>query len=159
MKSDKHDYIFDVSLQECGMCDVKGKILRKIQISENKSLYSFAKTITQAFGFSFDHCFGFYDNLKNDHESKNAYELFVDIGEEATVPMANGVKNIKVSKAFKNPGEKMLFVFDYGDDWHFIVELKEKKVVKERNIKPAILESIGGAPKQYPPCEDEIVLH
>lgn len=159
MKLKKHDYIFEVSLQECGAYDVKGKVLRKIQISENKSLYSFAEAITQAFSFNFDHCFGFYDNLKNDHESKNAYELFVDIGEEPTVPMANGVKNTKISKAFKNPGEKMLFVFDYGDDWHFIVELKEKKVVKERNIKPATLESIGDAPEQYPPCEEEIVLH
>jgi len=159
MKSDKHDYIFDVSMQECGAYGVKGKVLRRIQISENKSLYSFAKAITQAFGFYFDHCFGFYDNIKNNHESNIVYELFVDIGEEPTAPMAKGVKNTKIRQAFKSPGEKMLFVFDYGDDWHFVVEVKEVKAVKERNIKPVVLESIGDAPEQYPPCEDEIVLH
>ena len=159
MKPKKHDYIFEVSLQECGAYDVNGRILRKIQISENKSLYSFAKIITQAFGFSFDHCFGFYDNLKKDSESKKAYELFVDIGEEPLTPASKGVKNTKIAQAFHDPGEKMLFVFDYGDDWHFIVELKEVRDVKERNIKPVILESIGSAPEQYPPCKDEIVLH
>ena len=35
MRSKKHDYIFEVSLQECGAYDVKNRILRKIQISEN----------------------------------------------------------------------------------------------------------------------------
>lgn len=159
MKPKKHDYIFEVSLKECGMYDVKGRAIRKVQISENKSLYSFAKTITQAFGFYFDHCFGFYDNLQKDSESKRAYELFVDIGEEPLTSVSKGVKNTKISQAFHNPGEKMLFVFDYGDDWHFIVELKEKIEVKERNIKPVILESIGPAPEQYPPCEDDIVLN
>lgn len=159
MKIKKYDYVFEVFLQECGAYDIKDKILRKIQISGNRSLYSFAKVITKAFGFYFDHPFGFYDDLKSYCDSKMKYELFVDIGEEPLSPTSMGVEHVKISKAFQNIGEKKLFLFDYGDGWHFIVELKEKKEVEERNIKPIILEIIGKAPEQYPPCEEEFLLH
>lgn len=145
MKSQKTDYIFDVRFEDC---------LRKIQIGGEKSLYHFAEVIVQAFEFDFDHCFGFYDNFKKYHDSKKAYELFPDIGEEPLFPAVKGVKKTKISKVFQSPGEKMLFLFDYGDGWHFSVELKEIKNV-EKNGKPAILENIGKAPEQYPACEEE----
>lgn len=143
-------FIFDVWLER-----EKGeKILRRIQIAESKSLYNFAKVITQAFGFYFDHCFGFYDNLQRYHNSQKAYELFVDIGEEPLRPGTKGVKKTRIIQAFKTPGDKMLFLFDYGDGWYFTVELKEIRQAEKWDLKPKILESIGKAPVQYPPCED-----
>ena len=54
-----------------------------------------------------------------------------------------------------NAGETMLFLFDYGDEWRFQVELKEIRKADKSNLKQVILESIGKAPIQYPPCEDE----
>ncbi len=48
----------------------------------------------------------------------------------------------------------MIFLFDYGDGWHFFVELKEVKRAEDWDLKPVVLESIGQAPPQYPPCED-----
>ena len=146
MKSQKTDYIFDIQFEDC---------LRKIQIGGDKTLYKFAEVIVGAFGFDFDHCFGFYDNFKRYHDSKKAYELFVDIGEEAVTPTAKGVEKTKIAQAFQNPGEKMLFLFDYGDEWHFTVELKEIKNAEKQNGKPVILKSIGKAPEQYPACEGE----
>ncbi len=149
-------YIFDIWIEDCGAYDIKEKISRKIQIAGTKSLYNFAKVITQAFGFYFDHCFGFYDNFQKYHDSKMSYELFVDIGEAPLTPIAKGVKKTQIRQAFKNPGEKMLFLFDYGDGWRFAVELKEVRNAQKWDIKPVILESIGKAPLQYPPCEDEL---
>lgn len=145
MKSKKTDYIFDVRFEDC---------LRKIQIGGDKTLYHFAEAIIKAFDFDFDHCFGFYDNFRYPGSEKS-YELFVDIGEEPVTPSAKGVKKTKVSQAFQNPGEKMVFLFDYGDEWHFSVELKEIKDAGKGSSKPVILESIGKAPEQYPPCEEE----
>ena len=142
-------FIFDVWLEW-----VKGeKILRKIQIAETKSLYNFAKAITQAFDFYFDHCFAFYENMKANPPSGKVYELFVDIGEEPTAPGAKGVKKVKINQAFKSPGEKMTFFFDYGDSWKFFVELKEIKQAEKWDLKPVVLESIGKAPEQYPISE------
>lgn len=50
----------------------------------------------------------------------------------------------------------MIFLFDYGDGWQFTVELKERRNAEKWDLKPVILERIGKAPLQYPPCEDEI---
>jgi hypothetical protein len=51
----------------------------------------------------------------------------------------------------------MLFLFDYGDEWRFKVELLRlgEKVPKARY--PKVLASVGQAPPQYPePDEDEL---
>src|SRR3989338_8088590 len=117
-------YVFDVRLEECGMYETVNKAVRKIKISGSRSLYELARTITKAFGFSFDHAFGFYDCFGDLREAKKVFELFVDAGEEAS-PAAQGVKKTKVSQVFMKPGERMLFLFDYGDEWRFSVELKE----------------------------------
>lgn len=147
-------FIFNVWISGSGGADdFKSNILRKIQIPGTKSLYSFARTITQAFEFYFDHCFGFYDNFERTHDSKKAYELFTDIGEDPT-PGAKSVKSTKIAQAFKNPGDKMLFLFDYGDGWRFAVKLKEIRQSENQGSKPVILEKTGKAPLQYPPCKD-----
>lgn len=148
-------YVFDVWIEDCGAYDIKERVLRRIQIAESKPLYNFAKVIVESFGFSFDHCFGFYDNFQRYPDSKKAFELFPDIGEEPGSPTTKGVKRTRISTAFKNPGEKMLFLFDYGDGWRFTVELKWITNAERWDLKPVVLESIGKAPEQYPPCEDE----
>lgn len=42
------------------------------------------------------------------------------------------------------------------DGWQFNVELQEKRNAEKWDLKPVILESIGKAPLQYPPCDDEL---
>ena len=61
-----------------------------------------------------------------------------------------------ITQAFKSSGEKMIFFFDYGDSWQFEVELKEIKTAGGKDPKAVVLEKIGEAPLQYPPCEDEV---
>ncbi|MFA4888750.1 MAG: hypothetical protein WC628_04155 [Candidatus Omnitrophota bacterium] len=137
------------------MCEIPHKAMRKIKIAGSRSLYNFARVITKAFDFSFDHAFGFYDSFGSLRNAKMVYELFVDAGEEAISPTAQGVKKTKISQAFIKPDEKMLFLFDYGDEWRFTVELKEIRKTEEKESEPVILESVGKAPVQYLPCEEE----
>ncbi len=132
------------------------KIMRTITVSGKKSLYQFAGAIVKSFGFFFDHCFAFYGDV-NKHpvsEQKEIYELFVDIGEEPTAPHAKGVKKIKIEKVFTAVGKTMLFMFDYGDDWRFGVTLKEIRSNVDGEKLPKVLNSIGKAPMQYPPCKE-----
>jgi len=125
---------------------VKGQPFRVLEIHGDFTLYSLAKAIVDSFGFYFDHPFGFYDNIKKWSNSNEGYELFADIGEESEF---KGVKRTKISKAFDQIEKKMLFLFDYGDEWHFIVELKGIELSKEGERYPFVAESIGGAPSQY----------
>lgn len=147
-------YIFDVWIEKKGGILFPKEVRRKICLPGSKNLYSFARVITKAFGFYFDHCFGYYDNFQRYHDSQRSYELFVDIGEEPLSPMTKGVKKTRIYQVFKNPQDKMLFLFDYGDNWHFGIELKEIKPMDKWNLAPVVLESSGEAPPQYPSYEE-----
>lgn len=142
--------VFEVSMDERRD---KDHCIREISILGSQSLYNFAEAIVKSFDFYFDHCFGFYDNLKSHTRSKVGYELFPDIGEEP-FRGSKGVKKTKVSEAFRNIGDKMLFFFDYGDSWHFIVELKELREAAVGSLFPVLSNSIGEPPLQYPPIEE-----
>jgi hypothetical protein len=131
---------------------LRPKIYRHIEIASTSSLYSLAQAIVRS--FDFDHAFGFYSKLKeNIYDSPVRYELFVDIGEGEGD--ARSVKRTRIIKAFPSVGTKMRFLFDYGDEWEFLVELVERKP-KELKVKlPRLLISAGKAPAQYPDPEDE----
>ena len=66
-------------------------------------------------------------------------------------PTTKGVKGTKLQSVFKRPGDKMMFLFDYGDGWRFVVELKDIQRAERWDLKPIILERVGKAPLQYPP--------
>jgi len=143
-------YVFEVFYE-----NVEGeKAIRIIQIDGNATLYNFAKIITEAFEFDFDHCFGFYSDFKRYGKSEESYELFKDAGEPCA-ENAKGVKKTHVSEAYPVIGKKLLFLFDYGDEWHFTVKLKEIKEFEGTKVKPAVIESIGKASEQYPDVEQD----
>lgn len=144
-------YVFDIWVKDEEKAPHKP--LRKIGISGTTSLYNFAGTIVKAFGFYFDHPFGFYSNMVSINDSSVGSELFADIGEEPLRQHFKGVKKTRISEAFSTIGTKMLFFFDYGDEWHFIIELKEIRDALPNKSLPVLLESKGKAPIQYPPCE------
>lgn len=131
----------------------KDSIYQIIGIQNNRSLSSLAKIIVSSFGFDFDHCYGFYDNLKRPFDSKEMYELFTDINEEPTEG-ALGVEHVRISRAFNKVGKKLLFLFDYGDNWYFTVELLEIKEIGGSAKYPKITKRVGKAPEQYPPLDD-----
>lgn len=132
----------------------QSSIYRDIEIEARKSLYRLAEAIVSAFGFDFDHAFGFYTGLTPATRRKPpAYELFADMGDAD--PGVRGVKRTKIAEAFPAVGHTMLFLFDYGDEWHFRVKLQklDKKLAKVRY--PRVVASGGEAPPQYPdPDED-----
>ena len=151
VKRQEKVFVFDVQIID----PPKGKkVARTIAMPAKKSLYQFAGAIVRSFNFFFDHCFAFYSDVNARSSSKEIYELFVDIGEEPTAPHARGVKNIKVEKAFTEIGKTMLFLFDYGDNWHFAVELKKVRDRVEGEKLPAVEKMIGKAPLQYAPMKD-----
>jgi hypothetical protein len=125
------------------------EIYRDIEVEGTKSLYRLAEAIVGAFGFDFDHAFGFYagTNARTMMRTNPRYELFADMGEDSD---ARSVKKTKVTEAFPEVGRTMTFLFDYGDDWRFRVKLigSGQKAAKVRY--PRVLASKGQAPEQYP---------
>jgi hypothetical protein len=132
----------------------KRSIYRDIEIEPSKSLYRLAEAIVTAFGFDFDHAFGFYSGLTPTKlmRAHPRYELFADMGDADTGVL--GVKKTRISQAFPAIGHTMVFLFDYGDDWHFRVSLRDTgtRLVKVRY--PRVVAARGDAPPQYPDPDD-----
>jgi hypothetical protein len=130
-------------------------VYRDIEVDGRKSLYDLAGAIVRSFDFDFDHAFGFYSG-KTERTQMTAlpkYELFADIGEPTEGAL--GVERTRITVAFPRVGHAMTFLFDYGDDWLFRVQLigVGQKVAKQRY--PRVVASEGQAPEQYPNPEEE----
>jgi Plasmid pRiA4b ORF-3-like protein len=128
------------------------RVYRDLEISSGENLYDLAEAIVRLFGFDFDHAFGFYSKLTGRiFNSPVKYELFADMGESE----ARSVKRTRIVDAFPEVGAKMTFLFDYGDNWQFRIEVIGQKR-KEPGVRYLrLLKAIGKAPEQYPDPDDE----
>jgi len=133
------------------------KIVREIEVLENINLYKLAEAIVGAFGFDFDHAFGFFSEITNDwqlNKSEKMYELFADMEDQGIEPTgAESVEKTKISEVWQNIGDKMMMLFDYGDDWRFVVELIGFGEKQPKTKYPRVIKTLGPAPEQYPHCE------
>lgn len=126
---------------------------REFEIASTNKLDHLAEAIVSAFGFDFDHAFGFYSDLSDYvYHSEIKYELFADLGDADSD--SRSVKKTKIADAFPAPGTKMTFLFDYGDEWLFLIEMIGEGRKEAGEKYPRIVKSVGKAPKQYPE-EDE----
>jgi hypothetical protein len=141
-------HIVRVALQD------EPSVYREIEIGGRKTLSDLAEAIVHAFDFEFDHAFGFYSKLTGQDvmRSQPKYELFADMGEQTD---AKSVRKTRVADAFPDVGHTMLFMFDYGDDWRFVVQVigVGQKAAKARY--PKVLRKVGRAPEQYGSWEDD----
>lgn len=128
-----------------------GDFTAELVIGGDCSLYQFAAFIIKTVGFDFDHAFEFCDNLKDPYRSTERYTLFADMGNGE--PGDRSVKRTKLSEVFR-PKRKMLFHFDYGDDWFFLVTCTA--VTAAAGTKPfrKIATTKGTPPVQYPDYEE-----
>ena len=129
---------------------VRGYPYRVLTVPGNLTLYALAEAILTSFDFYFDHAFGFYEPRRDYFSSREGYELFRDMGEES---MFKSVKRTKTGKVFNEHKKKMLFYFDYGDSWYFIVQLVETSEAQGGEVLPAVVRTEGKALPQYPPLE------
>lgn len=128
-----------------------GQLYRILAIGDQATLYELASIINDAYNFGFDHMFGFYDNIKNWTNAEEGYELFADTGEESRY---KSVEKTLVREMFQIR-DKWLFLFDYGDEWQFVVKRIAVEPPNKTGKYPQIVESIGEAPPQYPDFDED----
>jgi hypothetical protein len=100
-------------LAQAGTHIVRAKLLgdpsvyRDIEVDSGKSLYRLAEAIVGAFGFDFDHAFGFYSGRtgRTLMTAQPKYELFADMGKDAFGESdALSVKKTRIADAFPRSG-------------------------------------------------------
>lgn len=122
---------------------VLGKgIWREVQLSGEHTLEDLHLVIQEAYDFDGDHLYAFYMDAKL--YSKNAYH-----GDEWPYADAAVLHELDLYN-----GQKISYLFDFGDSWEFVVQLIRIAPDAQPVSKPEIIASKGEAPEQY---EDEDV--
>jgi len=125
-------YIFKVALAR--------DLWRRIEISADDTLLSLHRSIQEAYHFDDDHLYSFFmDGKRWSHEKfTSPYE---DEGPH--------VDKARIGELGLYVGQNILYLFDYGDEWEFRVELEEIRTEGPKPSKPKIVEKKGKDPKQY----------
>lgn len=132
------------------------RIVREIEVLESFNLYKLAEAIINTYDFDFDHRFGFFSKITDGFcfDSERKYELFSDMPDVEQTG-AGSVEKTKIGEVWKKPGDKMLMLFDYGDDWRFVVELVGFGEKQPKIKYPHLFKKVGVAPPQYEEVEEE----
>jgi hypothetical protein len=137
------------------LCDATGQqVTREIEMAALRPLEALARAILRAFDFDFDHAFGFYSGRSRRHllSALPRWELFADMAAGPGGPerSAGSVRRTPVAEAFPEPGRRLTFLFDYGDEWLFAVEALDVTEAVPRLRYPRTCAATGVAPPQYP---------
>lgn len=129
---EKGSYLFKVS--------VSPGIWRKIKLSHLHTLLDLHNAIQDAFDFGDDHLYSFFMDAKR--YSRNAYE---------SPNCENGpyVDEVNIGELELYEGQRILYLFDYGDSWEFNVVLEKIDSSGPLPLNPKIVEKKGKAPEQY----------
>jgi hypothetical protein len=135
-KVQKGTFFFKVSL---------GSAWRTVAISGKDNLEDLHLAIQKAFRFDNDHLFAFF--MDNKPFSKNRYNDSRSDDGPFAEDVAIGELDLWLHQHF-------LYLFDFGDEWRFDVELIEIRDEPHKG-KPKVLEQKGKSPKQYRDWDEE----
>ncbi len=125
---------------------------REIECPGSLTLEDLAREILHAFEFDNDHLWSFYLSGKP-WDPRTEYALIADSGLLGKRPPKLAGKH--KLRDIPLPKKEFLFLFDYGDEWHFGVTLTRTSGTLTLEVSyPRIVASQGDPPPQYP-FEDE----
>ena len=127
----------------------KETIWRKIVIPSNLTLYDFSSAILEAFNFYNDHLHqftykdrqGFVKTINHPYTQHGDGDGFTD--------------EILLRDWQINIGDRITYVFDFGDWWEFNVVLESIDEPDPKLKKAKVIDQKGKAPKQYDNDDDE----
>lgn len=128
----KGNYTFKVMLEK--------SVWRKIKLSYKHTLEDLHLCIQEAFDFDNDHLYSFFMDGKR--YSDDAYHS--TYGDEPPFTDEAVIGKLELYK-----GKKILYLFDYGDSWEFLLQLTTIDENEKEIKKPLITEIKGDAPPQY----------
>src|SRR3954447_4173403 len=89
---------------------LRGRLYRDLELPGGGSLEDLAAAIVAAFGFDFDHAFGFYGSLGHRyHDAEERYELFADLGraDEGVRGVRRSSRASRLVRLYTRPGQRL----------------------------------------------------
>jgi len=119
-------------------------IWRKITIPSDLTLYDFSSAILEAFDFDNDHLHQFTYKDRQGFQ-KSIYHPYAQHGED------DGFTDQVLLRDWQiNIGDRITYIFDFGDWWKFNVVLESIEEPDPKLKKPKVIEQKGKSPAQYP---------
>ena len=129
-------------------------IYREIEILSSQTFEDFHSIIQDAFKFDRKHSASFFvsdDYWRKEQEITLRKEDLELDEEEIRLKVAPKklMSATKIAKFIESPRQRFLYVFDPSVKWTFCIELMKILPDNPKGSFPAIVRSIGNAPKQY----------
>jgi Plasmid pRiA4b ORF-3-like protein len=126
------------------------QIWRELELTGEHTLGDLGEAIPLAFGFDDPHLWSFFLSGKPwDDATEYTRSPSPDDGRPERAADRLRIRDVPAGKEF-------LFLFDYGDEWHFGVRLVRTATAPEPDAQyPQVVASHGQAPPQYPAVEDD----
>lgn len=135
-------YIFKVTL-----LGTKGKISRTIEILEINTLNELSSIIVNAYEFDDDHLHAFFLSGDIWDDSTGYYDPLYQDQYNPRDKIRDD--DVQLKHLDLEIGQSFAYLFDFGDEWVFDVNLIDKKKGIGEVSYPRITEKIGEAPRQY----------
>ena len=151
-------YIFRVRIRRGFYAPEHARDLwREIEIAANQTLGALGEAIPLAFGFDDPHLWAFFLSGKPwDRATEYALDSTPDIFDGSRPRAARRARIREVPWPGAAGKKEFLFLFDYGDQWHFGVKLvRTRETVTPGAQYPRVIASHGDAPPQYPQLEED----
>jgi hypothetical protein len=119
---------------------------REIRIDGENTMQDFHEVIQKLFDFDDDHLYAFYLNGGNTYGSGQVY----------ADPRGQVMDNEKPAHLFSiselglYPGMEILYIFDFGDNWQFMITVLEIETKLKISSGYNVLKKVGESPEQYP---------
>lgn len=126
--------------------DTKEDVIRTLLIDGNSTLEDFHKVIAKVFGFNGQEMASFY---RTDDEWNQGEEIPLFSMDDS--PNALCMSNTTIMQNIEDPGEKLIYVYDFLSMWTFYVEVLEQTDTQEE--LPKLVLSIGEVPEEAPEKE------
>jgi hypothetical protein len=129
------------------LMNVKG-IRATIEVRDDQSLVDLHDGIQEAFGWLDDHLYAFWLDNRFWGDDEMEYTSPVE------APEGGRSAEVGLAELDLEPGSKIAYVFDFGDEWRVRLELKRTAPADDGEY-PRVTDRVGEGPPQYPDYEGE----
>jgi hypothetical protein len=137
-------YVFDAKLEPWAF-EFEGPVTRRLALPAAQTLVALHDLIQQAFGWADDHLYSFWLDGEFWGDEQTEYTRPEELEEDqegADVPL---------DELDLRQGQKIAYVFDFGDEWRVALKLAEIRDGGETGV----VARNGEAPPQYPDDDED----
>lgn len=126
-------YTFKVSFEK--------NVWRKVVLSSQHTMEDLHEIILKVYEFDNDHLYSFFMDGKKWSRDRISSPNDDSVGPKADEVLVGDLGFLK--------GQRFLYLYDYGDEWQFLIEVEEIQETNPESFKPYLKGSKGEGPEQY----------